>query len=472
MKRMTRFRPSTAHAALGSAFFDVVHAADFPMAIPRFHNQRWAERVGLGHLTPHEWEAHFCRFEPLPGSFQAPLALRYHGHQFRVYNPEIGDGRGFLFAQLHDDQGRLLDLGTKGSGQTPYSRAGDGRLTLRGGVREVLATALLEAQGVYTSKTFSLFETGEKLMRGDEPSPTRSAVLVRLSHSHIRFGTFQRLASEGDKDALARLVAHCVRHYMPEAARPESAAETLAFFDSVVANIARMAAQWMAAGFVHGVLNTDNTVVTGESFDYGPWRWLPRHNPDFTAAYFDGQGIYAYGRQPHALKWNLARLAECLLPFVAQAELEAALEAYDRAFHAAMGEAVLTRLGLARVSAEASATLAAALFAFLNDSAAPFEQVFFDWHGGAARATKALSGPAAHLYRGAAFDAFRSALDAHAPSPSASLDHAYFAGDAPVTMLNDEMEALWAPIHENDDWALYETKLNAIAGMRAAYGVA
>src|SRR4029079_14322360 len=136
-----------------------------------------------------------------------PLALRYHGHQFRVYNPALGDGRGFLFAQVRDAQdGRLLDLATKGSGRTPWSRGGDGRLTLKGGVREVLATAMLEALGVPTSKSFSLFETGEPLERGDEPSPTRSSVLVRLSHSHVRFGTFQRHAFHDRADHIGLLV--------------------------------------------------------------------------------------------------------------------------------------------------------------------------------------------------------------------------------------------------------------------------
>ena len=134
----------------------------------------------------------------------APLAMRYHGHQFRTYNPDIGDGRGFLFAQLRDDGEAGCSIWrTKGSGQTPYSRFGDGRLTLKGGVREVLAAEMLEALGVYTSKAFSLFETGEALMRGDEPSPTRSSVLVRLSHSHIRFGTFQRLAFFERPDLIA-----------------------------------------------------------------------------------------------------------------------------------------------------------------------------------------------------------------------------------------------------------------------------
>src|SRR6201996_8739422 len=172
--------PETAILELGDAFYDPVSAADFPETVLRFRNDRAAAQVGLDGLDDAEWLAHFGRFAPLTGSLPEPLALRYHGHQFRVYNPEIGDGRGFTFAQLRDDRGRLLDLGTKGSGQTPYSRHADGRLTLKGGVREVLATEMLEALGVPTSRSFSLIETGEALERGDEPSPTRSAVLVRL----------------------------------------------------------------------------------------------------------------------------------------------------------------------------------------------------------------------------------------------------------------------------------------------------
>jgi uncharacterized protein YdiU (UPF0061 family) len=161
---------------------------NFPKAILRYRNDRWAATVGLDGLSDAAWIAHFARFKPLPDNLPQPLALRYHGHQFRVYNPDIGDGRGFLFAQLRDHLGRLLDLGTKGSGTTPYSRDGDGRLTLKGAVREILATEMLEALGVDTSKTFSVIETGEELWRNDEPSPTRSAVLVRLNHSHIRIG--------------------------------------------------------------------------------------------------------------------------------------------------------------------------------------------------------------------------------------------------------------------------------------------
>src|SRR5690606_16285461 len=161
--------------------------------------------MGLDGLSDAQWLAHFGRFEPLPGSLPQPLALRYHGHQFRSYNADLGDGRGFLFAPGYDlEDGRLLDFGTKGSGRTACSRGGDGRLTLNGGGREVLATEMREALGVYTSKSFSLVETGEELYRGDEPSPTRASVLVRLSHSHIRIGTFQRLAYLEDTENLAR----------------------------------------------------------------------------------------------------------------------------------------------------------------------------------------------------------------------------------------------------------------------------
>ncbi|MCJ2110604.1 YdiU family protein [Methylobacterium sp. E-025] len=466
-------RPSRRHADLGGDFFDVVEAARFPETILRVRNQPWAARVGLDGLSDAEWIARFGRFEPLPGSFPAPLALRYHGHQFRSYNPDLGDGRGFLFAQLHDlRDGRLLDLATKGSGTTPWSRAGDGRLTLKGGVREVLATALLEAQGVNTSKSFSLIETGEALERGDEPSPTRSAVLVRLSHGHIRIGSFQRFLALDEPGNVARLLDHTITTHMPDLWRESVAERAVAFLGEVTRRVARMGAQWAAAGFVHGVLNTDNINVTGESFDYGPWRWLPAYDPNFTAAYFDTQGLYSFGRQPEALYWNLARLADCLLALAPQADLEAELKGFGPALQEGFADALLARLGLAEAGEEATDRLVGAFWRFLAESGAPFEQTFFDWYGGTASADRAAASPSAALYAGESFAPVRAALQGMAPAAGANLAHPYFAQTRPCTLLIDEVEALWAPIASSDDWSVLSDKLAAIAHMAEAYGTA
>ena len=457
-------RPSTAHASLGEAFFDLVRPATFPAHVLRYRNQVQASRIGLDTLGDEAWIRHFGCFEPLPGSFDRPLALRYHGHQFRNYNPDLGDGRGFLFAQAHDlVDGRLLDLGTKGSGRTPWSRGGDGRLTLKGGVREVLATSMLEALGVETSKSFSLIETGEALERGDEPSPTRSAVLVRLSHSHIRIGTFQRLAYHGDTDNLRRLLDYTIRTYMPDAWRDDEAARALAFLDEVCRRVAQVGADWMLAGFVHGVLNTDNINVTGESFDYGPWRFLPTYQPDFTAAYFDTGGLYAFGRQPDTLLWNLVRLAECLLPLAEQSALEAVLRGFEALFHARQTAAMLRRLGLAANGPEPDAALARAAWSALRDSQVAFERFFFDWYGGLAR-----SGWQRPDYAGEPFAPLRAILADYRPHHAARLDHPYFQGPAPCTMLIDEVEAIWAPIAASDDWSAFHAKLDSIARLADA----
>ena len=446
-------QPDPAILALAEWLGDPVGPADFPETRIRFRNDRAAASVGLEGLSDEQWARHFGRFEALPGNLPQPLALRYHGHQFRVYNPEIGDGRGFLFAQMRGRDGRLMDLGTKGSGTTPHSRSGDGRLTLKGAVREILATEMLEALGVNTSKTFSVIETGEALWRNDEPSPTRSAVLVRLSHSHIRIGTFQRLLALEAADEMAALIDYCLQHF-PGPPPPEDAPgrdePAIRLMHLVVERIADLAASYMVAGFVHGVLNTDNMNVTGESFDYGPWRWLPAWEPGFTAAYFDHAGLYAFGRQPEALHWNCGQLAVALRLHADTAPLVAALERFGPLYMEAVARRWCWRLGVVPQGAEADTQLVAACEAAMRDSAVQPDAFFFAHRGG----------------RGDAQGALGAALAGYTAAPC---DHPYWSDPAPQSMLIDEVEAIWAAIDRDDDWGPLHAKVTALRRMGEAH---
>lgn len=464
------YRADPQFSALGGEFADPVAAADFPQTILRYRNDRAAATVGLDTLTDEEWVAHFGRFAPLPGSIDPPLAQRYHGHQFRVYNPDLGDGRGFTFAQLREaGSGRLLELGTKGSGQTPWSRGGDGRLTLKGGVREVLATAMLEALGVPTSRSFSLIETGEALTRGDEPSPTRSSVLVRLSHSHIRFGSFQRHAFFEAGDRITTLVDHVVANYYPELAGAND--RPAALLAAVCDRAARLTARWMAAGFVHGVLNTDNMNITGESFDYGPYRFLPHSDPNFTAAYFDHAGLYSFGRQPETVFWNLQQLAGCLSLVSGSDPLVEALNAFGPAYRRELMAAMLARLGVTPRGDEEDAALVQASFRGMAEGGPRlrWEPFFFDWFCG--RDDRALAGPRAELYAEGEFAEFRERIAAYAPERPERLAHPYFAQPEPEELLYDQIEALWASIADADDWSVFHEKLAQIEIARVAWGL-
>ncbi|MFN4024302.1 MAG: protein adenylyltransferase SelO family protein [Hyphomonas sp.] len=453
-------------------FGDAVRAASFPETVLRWRNQRWAQDVGLGNLSETDWLRHFGQFEPLPGNLPTPLALRYHGHQFGTYNPDLGDGRGFLFAQLRDSAGRLLDLGTKGSGQTPWSRQGDGRLTLKGGVREILAASYLEALGVNTSKAFSLIETGEQLHRNDEPSPTRSSVLVRLSHSHMRFGTFQRCAWFEDREAMARLVDYCVAEFHPGADDPDMARKAARLLEEIAIATGRMIGQWMAAGFVHGVMNTDNFNITGETFDFGPWRFLPVSDPNFTAAYFDSQGLYRFGRQPVQGGWALQQLASALLLLADAEDLAKALVPYEAAYRQSFIGHTHALLGLQPTGeTEQDIHFLQTLYGWMTDTGAGWAETFFDWFGGPAGEARALASPRATLYTAAEFGPVRDLLLARSPARPERLDFPYFRKDAPVSLVIDEVEALWAPIAASDDWSLFDAKVAHIEEARLALSI-
>lgn len=460
------YRPEPRFFDLGDEFADAVVSADFPETRLRYRNERAAATVGLEGLSEAEWLAAFGRFKPLPGQ-PGPLAMRYHGHQFRNYNPDLGDGRGFLAGQLRDDQDRLLDLGTKGSGTTPWSRSGDGRLTLKGGVREVLAATMLESQGVPTSRALSLIETGEALERGDEPSPTRSAVLVRLQHSHVRFGTFQRAAYFQRADMIETLVEHVRSLYHPSVAEGDAPG----LLRAIVEASAGLTARWIAAGFVHGVLNTDNLNVTGESFDYGPWRFLPSYEPGFTAAYFDQTGLYAFARQPEAVFWNLTQLAGCLKLVADAAPLTEALNGFGPAYIRELRAAFLMRLGVRSLGEAADQRLTDATLALLREGGAAlrWEPLFFDWFAGFSSSARALSGSRAAIYQGEAFDVFRFALFEHEPERPERLEHPMFAAADPQEMLIEEVETIWAAIAEADDWSPFRDKLARLENARQGW---
>lgn len=237
-----------------------------------------------------------------------PRAMAYAGHQFGGFSPVLGDGRAHLLGEILTSDGARFDLHLKGSGRTAFSRGGDGRAALGPMLREYLISESMAALGIATTRALAVVTTGDAILRDQGMVP--AAVLARVAASHIRVGTFQYFAARKDLTSLQALVTHTLaRHY------PNAEPTALALFDSVAAAQANLVAQWMGVGFVHGVMNTDNMALSGETIDYGPCAFLDDYAPDTVFSSIDRQGRYAYGHQPRLMMWNLARLAEALLPF-------------------------------------------------------------------------------------------------------------------------------------------------------------
>jgi uncharacterized protein YdiU (UPF0061 family) len=329
---------------------------------------------------------------------------------------------------------------------------------------------MLEALGVYTSKSFSLFETGESLVRGDEPSPTRSSVLVRLGHSHVRIGSFQRQWYEDSREGVAALLDYSVEQLLPELSNHQ--VRPIAFLREVCARSARLCASWLVAGFVHGVLNSDNMVVTGESFDYGPYRFLPHYDPDFVAAYFDRVGLYAFGRQPRAVFRNVVRLAQSLSILDPAQPWDRALDGFMEELRRARASALIRRLGLVPDEPDADHVLAEAVWDFLGATRLGYDDFFFDWWGGPASTRRALGGPRGTAYVTSTFAPLRTLLEARSPAQPASLELEYFGRTAPCSLLIDEIEAIWAHIAEANDFGPFEKKVEDIRVARRALGLA
>ena len=278
-----------------------------------------------------------------------PAALAYAGHQFGGFSPQLGDGRAHLLGEFLGPDGRRWDLQLKGSGRTPFSRGGDGKAAVGPMLREYLISEAMAALGVPTTRSLAVVATGEDIWR--ETGKLPGAVVARVAASHIRVGTFQFFSARGEADKLRALLDYTIRRHFPEAEGAKVPA--LAMFDAVVARQAKLIAQWMGLGFVHGVMNTDNMAPSGETIDYGPCAFLDAYQPATVFSSIDRQGRYAYGNQPLILAWNLARLAETLLPFFDADETGAVALANDRLgaiagiYEAEYQEVMREKLGLA-----------------------------------------------------------------------------------------------------------------------------
>ncbi len=360
--------------SLGDDYYDEVAAAEYPQHILRWRNDALLPTLGL--TPPTVTDEHFIQAFGKFSERKPLLALRYHGYQFGEYNPMLGDGRGFLYGQVRGVDNRLYDFGTKGSGRTPYSRGGDGMLTLKGGVREVLAAEMLHRMGVNTSRCLSVVETGMSLWRGDEPSPTRSCVMIRMSQSHIRFGTFERLNYFQRPDLTQRLLDHVIEHYYSHLQGEQD--KYALFYAELSQRVGKLVAQWMAAGFCHAVLNTDNMSITGESFDYGPYAFIPNYDPYFTAAYFDYYGRYCYTHQPGICRFNLELLQKALKDVIPLGDMETGIKNFDHEYRKEYRRLMLRKLGFEQLEVSQGEELLKSTLAFLKHYPVSYHHFFAD----------------------------------------------------------------------------------------------
>lgn len=305
-----------------------------------------------------------------------PLAQAYAGHQFGHFNPQLGDGRAVLLGEVVDPQGRRFDLQLKGAGTTPFSRRGDGRAALDSALREYIVSEAMHALGIPTTRSLAVVTTGEQVMR-QRPAP--GAVLTRVAASHLRVGTLELFAARQETDKLRRLVAYTLHRHYPEHADASNPA--LALLDAVATAQARLVAQWMLVGFVHGVMNTDNVTLSGETIDYGPCAFMEAYDPKTVFSGIDHTGRYAFGNQPSIGAWNLARMAEALLEILAEAPEDAAalaresLDRYAETVATVWREGMRDKLGLVGED-DGDATLIGDLLEWMQATGADFTGTF------------------------------------------------------------------------------------------------
>ncbi len=305
-----------------------------------------------------------------------PLAMAYAGHQFGSFVPQLGDGRAILLGEILDPAGERFDIQLKGSGRTPFSRMGDGRAWLGPVLREYILSEAMHALGIPTTRALAVVTTGELVLR-EEALP--GAVLTRVSRSHVRIGTFEYFAARRDLDALRRLADYVIARHYPEAKEAERPYGAL--LDAVVARQAALVAKWLCVGFIHGVMNTDNMSIAGETIDYGPCAFMDAYDPGRVFSSIDRTGRYAFGNQPRVAQWNLARLAQSLLPLVhedqekAVAEAQAVIDTFAGRFERAYLAGLRGKLGLLEVH-DGDAELAHAFLQLMAEVGADFTNSF------------------------------------------------------------------------------------------------
>ncbi|KQP27463.1 protein adenylyltransferase SelO [Methylobacterium sp. Leaf100] len=344
---MTAIPFDNSYVRLPDRFF--ARRAPTPVAAPRLIHLNRALAANLG-IDP-DWLAGPDGVAMLAGNSvpegAAPIATAYAGHQFGNFVPQLGDGRAVLLGEVVDRDGRRRDIQLKGAGPTPFSRRGDGRAALGPVLREYLVSEAMAALGIPTTRALAAVATGERVVR---ETRLPGAVLARVAASHIRVGTFQYFAARGDTEAVRALADHALARHYPEAS--SAGHPYRALLDGVVARQADLVAAWLLVGFVHGVMNTDNMSVAGETIDYGPCAFLDAYDPRTRFSSIDAHGRYAYGQQPGIALWNLTRLAETLLPLLADDEAaaveaaEAALGGFGPRFEAAYHGGLARKLGL------------------------------------------------------------------------------------------------------------------------------
>jgi uncharacterized protein YdiU (UPF0061 family) len=312
------------YAALPANFF--ARVAPTPVAAPRLIKLNRPLAVQLG-LDPDLLEgpegAEILAGKTVPAGAE-PIAMAYAGHQFGHFVPQLGDGRAILLGEVIDRDGVRRDIQLKGSGPTPFSRRGDGRAALGPVLREYIVSEAMFALGIPTTRSLAAVMSGESVMR---ETMLPGAVLTRVAASHIRVGTFQYFAARGDTEGVRRLADHVIARHYQQAANAERPYHAL--LQGVVARQAELVARWLLVGFIHGVMNTDNTSISGETIDYGPCAFMDQYDPAQVFSSIDEQGRYAYANQPRIALWNLTRLAECLLPLLSDDQEKAIAQAQE-----------------------------------------------------------------------------------------------------------------------------------------------